>query len=534
MNSNLDCLPMQMQLRFAGNNRQRPKSPQRLAGFGKARPLCNALLLLPAILTILTVLMGADTIVTEPDPLAAMYEENLPGANAIEQNMFDTGGSPAREIRDYYYLLLGIIAIIFVFVWGVLLYTIFRFRARKEDEGKEPPQNYGSDPVEVAWTVAPMIIVFILFLITLRSILVIDKTERPPDSVHVRVIGHQWWWEFIYPEIKTAEGLPLATANELHIPAGKDIWCTLESQDVIHSFWLPSLFGKKDCVPNHENFIWFHVDDPGWYDGQCVEYCGAQHANMLIRAYAHETEESFNQWVEKQSRNGNNFNSFSQFKTWLDNQTKTEPAYYSAQLQAWNRDIPNWIPFRDWLATQKKASDNETIKEWLADAKSDDAKRLAAQRKKNEQGSGDVMRWTFRSFRALMPNEDVDEFSLRTNPPDIAWETIRPWAEQYAFVQWQIGHDDFAKMACINCHTIRQPPGITPQANGIFGPDLTHLMSRTVIGSGAAANTPRNLLSWVQNPQVIKQDCLMPDMRIPEDHIWHVVGYLRTLRYQEN
>ncbi|MCP4497765.1 MAG: cytochrome c oxidase subunit II, partial [Phycisphaeraceae bacterium] len=125
----------------------------------------------------------------------------------------------------------------------------------------------------------------------------IDITSPPEDAVEVIAIGHQWWWEFRYPD----EAGEVVTANEMHVPAGRPIWLRLESADVIHSFWVPRLAGKMDLVPGHTNYTWFEAERAGIYLGQCAEYCGTQHAHMLIRVYADEPE-VFDAWLDAQRK----------------------------------------------------------------------------------------------------------------------------------------------------------------------------------------------------------------------------------------
>ena len=211
---------------------------------------------------------------------------------------------PARTVADVFYLVLGIVFVIFLLVFVPLTWMLFRFRMRKEDEGVEPPQIYGSNPIELAWTVGPAIIVLVLFLVTARSIFEIEAAVPPADAVRVRVIGHQWWWEYEYPEYG------FITANELHAPLAKDgtprpVYVDLESADVIHSFWLPQLSGKTDVIPGRVNHLWFAAERTGWFTGQCAEYCGTQHAHMWLRVKA-ESEQDFMTWVKNEQRDAVN------------------------------------------------------------------------------------------------------------------------------------------------------------------------------------------------------------------------------------
>lgn len=197
-------------------------------------------------------------------------------------------------------LVLVISAGIFVVVAGLLAYSVVRFRRRPDDDGSEPPQVYGSDPIEFAWTVAPFLIVLVLALATTRTIYEVQAVAKPPGALDVTVIGHQWWWEFRYP------GLGVVTANELHVPVSDGAeatptFLTLESADVVHSFWVPRLAGKTDVIPNRTNTMWIEPQEPGLYLGQCAEFCGTQHAKMLLRVYVHPRAE-FDAWVAAQKK----------------------------------------------------------------------------------------------------------------------------------------------------------------------------------------------------------------------------------------
>jgi len=213
-------------------------------------------------------------------------------AGSENLSMFDPVSPAATPIRDLFMLVFAVIGIIFVVTEGALIWSIVRYRATG-DETTEPPQIYGSNPIELAWTVIPIIIVFTLFLVTTRTIYSLDMEEAPEGALRVKATGHQWWWEFAY------EDLGITTAGELHVPKGVPVFVELRSADVIHSFWVPRLAGKIDCVPNRENHLWFQADEIGTWYGQCAEFCGTQHAKMLIRVVS-ENENEFNTWVAKQ------------------------------------------------------------------------------------------------------------------------------------------------------------------------------------------------------------------------------------------
>src|SRR5712692_2524408 len=231
--------------------------------------------------------------------VAAAFAEPADGSLSVT-NIFAPLSTPAEAVYEAALLVLVICAGIFLIVGGLLAYTIIRFRRRPEDDGREPPQVYGSNQIELAWTVVPILIVFVLILVTARTIADVQNAARPADALDVTVVGHQWWWEIRYPQ------LGIVTANELHVPVGeptkrRPTFLRLESADVAHSFWVPQLAGKTDLIPNRTNRMWIEPKQPGTYLGNCAEYCGTQHARMLLRVIAHPPGE-FEQWVAAQRR----------------------------------------------------------------------------------------------------------------------------------------------------------------------------------------------------------------------------------------
>ena len=312
-------------------------------------------------------------------------------------NIFAPASTPANSILGLSLFVLGVTASIFVMVFTLLVYAVVKYRKRTDDDGHEPPQVYGSNQVELAWTVIPVLIVVILFMATARVIAGIQQPSLPAGAIEVIAIGHQYWWEFRYPALK------VVTANELHVPVSDPQHPTpthiqLLSADTNHSFWVPRLAGKTDLIANHPNSTWIDPHETGLYLGQCAQYCGTQHAKMLLRVYVQSRDE-FDRWIQAQS----------------------QPA----------------------------------------------------------QRSDAVSR----------------------------------------------GRQVFEATACINCHAVAGTV-----ANGRFGPDLTHLMSRDTIASGAAPNTPENLRIWIRQPDAIKPGSKMPAMELTEQDISAVTAYLGTLR----
>lgn len=209
-------------------------------------------------------------------------------------NIFAPASTPAKSIFGVSLFVIVITGVIFVVVGSLLAYAVVKFRKRKDDDSREPAQVYGSNQVEIAWTVIPILIVVVLFMATARVIANVQRAV-PDNAVHVTVIGHQFWWEYRYP------GFKVVTANELHVPAGIPTELKLLSADTDHSFWVPRLAGKTDLIPNHPNVMWIDPQEPGLYLGQCAQYCGTQHAKMLLRVYV-QSQAEFDRWVRQQSR----------------------------------------------------------------------------------------------------------------------------------------------------------------------------------------------------------------------------------------
>jgi len=312
-------------------------------------------------------------------------------------SIYQTHSGPARMIEHLSFFVIELTAAIFIVVASLLVYVIVRYRQRDPNDDSEPPQIYGSTQIELAWTVIPILIVVVLFLTTARILFAIQDQKMPAAAIDADVIGHQYWWEFRYSKFG------FTTANELHVPLSSEqapmiTSLNLLSADVDHSFWVPALFGKIDSIPNQVNHMWFNPDKAGLYVGQCAQFCGVQHAKMLLRVYV-QTPEEFAAWVKNQRQ-----------------PSVQDPA--------------------------------------VAD-----------------------------------------------------------------------GRQLFESQACISCHVVRGTA-----AQGKFGPDLTHFMSRDTLASGAADNTPANLRLWIKDPDYVKPGSLMPAMQLSDEQIDKIAAYLTTLK----
>ncbi len=198
-------------------------------------------------------------------------------------------GDLARIEDDVFFATVKWAVLVFVLVEGALVYAIFRFRGKPGDA--EPEQIHGNTMVEIIWTVIPALILAMIAVPTVKAIFKENETPKGANVLTVEVIGHQWWWEFRYPEFN------LTTANELHVPVGRTVSLKMGAYDVIHSFWLPEFAGKRDVFPNRETRLWFTAEEPGEYSGQCAEFCGIQHGRMAFRVEAQEPA-AFQTWVD--------------------------------------------------------------------------------------------------------------------------------------------------------------------------------------------------------------------------------------------
>ncbi len=205
-------------------------------------------------------------------------------------------GPEARSIdrlSDPVFLIAGIV---FVFVQGGVLFLAWRFRKRKEDDDSLPSQVHGHTLLELTWTILPALLLAGVGGASVLTILDLDDT--PDDAMEVTVIGQQWWWEYRY-DVDGDGTDDIITANDLVIPAGVPVSLTITSRDVIHSFWIPALNGKRDAVPNREHSLVLEADEPGVYRGQCTEFCGLSHGYMRMRAVALD-EDDFAAWRANQ------------------------------------------------------------------------------------------------------------------------------------------------------------------------------------------------------------------------------------------
>jgi cytochrome c oxidase subunit 2 len=321
------------------------------------------------------------------------------GCGATPTAIFRPESPGAGAIYNLSIYLLVVAGAVFLLVETILLLAVFRFRGRPEEQAT---QTHGNIKLETGWTVATAVVLFVTLGLTVRTMgeasslpeaALPQSSAWPGDTLVLRVVGAQWWWKFEYPDLK------IVTANEVHVPEGRPIKLQLESADVIHSFWVPQLGGKTDMIPGHINYSSFLATSTGVYDGECAEFCGAEHARMGFRVFS------------------------------------DSPAEFSA-----------------WVKTQQSP--------------------------------------------AAQPITD----------------------DQKA------GRDAFQR-SCAACHTVA---GTT--AAGTVGPDLTHFGSRSSLAANTLPNTADNLAKWLQDPQTVKPGNNMPNLKLDQATVGHLVAYLESLK----
>jgi cytochrome c oxidase subunit 2 len=205
--------------------------------------------------------------------------------------VFDPASPQAGAISSLFALVLVICGVILLIVAGMVCTALIRYRHRPNSP--DPPAYFGNRKLEIIWTVVPMLVIFWLFVLTVRGM----QESDPPASQDsdLVVIGHQWWWEVRYAQAG------VVSANEIHIPVGRNWRVRLESTDVIHNFWVPQLARKIQMIPGQPNYIWLEADSSGIYDGSCAEYCGAEHAWMRFTVIA-ESPAAYAAWLSKQEK----------------------------------------------------------------------------------------------------------------------------------------------------------------------------------------------------------------------------------------
>ena len=208
-------------------------------------------------------------------------------------SVLDPHGPGARRIEGLWWLMLWISVAVFGVVLAFLVAAVVK--SRRKEEASPAPSRWGEPFVVIGGIVVPSLVLVTVFVVSLRDMAALSSPE-PEPSITIEVVGHDWWWEVDYQEGGAV------TANEIHVPVGEPVRIELTTDDVIHSFWVPQLQAKTDLIPGQTNVMWLEADEPGRYRGQCAEYCGLQHANMIFYVVAQPAAD-FQTWLGEQARN---------------------------------------------------------------------------------------------------------------------------------------------------------------------------------------------------------------------------------------
>jgi cytochrome c oxidase subunit 2 len=266
------------------------------------------------------------------------------------QSTIKVEGPVAKSQLDVFYVTCWVTLVIFILVGAVLAYASIKFKARTPEEEKAipPEQGHGNPLIEIGLIGASVLALVIIAIPTLKAIwYTYDVPEdRKADTYEVTATGYQWWFKFDYPSEQIAGAGALSTANELVIPAGRPIRINLRTVDVIHSFWVPKLAGKVDMIPNRANHLWLQADQPGYYWGQCAEFCGDSHAVMRFRVIALGPKD-FNDWLSQQTSPARDVApprvatqdtpkvQFASLRTFKQNESGITAKYDTSPLDAW-------------------------------------------------------------------------------------------------------------------------------------------------------------------------------------------------------
>ncbi len=241
--------------------------------------------------TIWTVIAGAIVLVVG---FLMVRDIGLPGGRPL--TTLSPKGDKSQQIQNLIIPVFAIAGIVFVLVEVGLVWVVRRFRAADDaEEGvDEPEQVHGNTKLEIGWTIVPAVLLAVLAVFNVQTILAMDDAD---DPIEITVIGQQWWWEYRY-DLNNDGAVDIITATEAAIPVGRDISFKIQSNDVIHSFWIPALAGKMDAVPGRTHERVMEASEPGLFQGQCTEYCGLSHGVMRMQVKALETAD-YDKWVER-------------------------------------------------------------------------------------------------------------------------------------------------------------------------------------------------------------------------------------------
>ena len=403
-------------------------------------------------------------------------------ADKYPNTIFEPTTEFNREVLSIFHSLFFWSALVFVLVEAALIWVMWRYRRR--DGQPEPRHVHGNTTLEIAWTLIPAVILVFIAVPTVRAIFR-TQAKAVPGALQVQVIGHQWWWEFRYPQYG------IVTANELYLPIGRTVNFELRTNDVLHSFWIPRLGGKRDLISNHTNYLWFtpdSVSENAW-NGSCNEYCGASHANMRFRAFT-VTPAQFEQWTIHQKTPAA-FNAVAA--------QPAAPPITAATAQAGNKAATSGAP----QATVNPGPPATPV--------------------------------TNASYIGY-PADRMPAYTVPTqSPPDGLTFTAGLTGDPAR------GQQIYSRSACIGCHVIAG----NPMSQGIIGPNLTHFGSRLTLAGALYPNDEKHLALWIKNARAMKPGAIMPTLGkgeydpilattlksgLSDQEIADIVAYLHALK----
>jgi cytochrome c oxidase subunit II len=411
-----------------------------------------------------------------------------------------------RDVGSLFELLIWLGTAVFIFTEVLLVYALWRYRHRPSTP-RQPEQVHGNTKLEIAWTVIPAVVLAVIAIPTVRTIF---KTQAAasPDALQVEVIGHQWWWEFRYPQYN------VSTANEVYLPIGRTVNFALKTQDVLHSFWVPALGGKRDLVNNRTNYLWFTPDSTteDVFNGFCAEYCGISHANMRFRAFTVTPE---------------------QFAGWIANQQ--QPVAYGAaapaaptQGQPQVSPRPVAPPGSQVNPTAPARNQPTGVGGPTTPSTGAPARGVAS----TPSATPAPLQAGFIGYaRERMPAHTVPQTPI---PREITFDTTLKGDAAS-------GQRLVTGGTCVACHAINGVPHMKAHT----GPDLTHVGSRLTIAGGLFPNDTRHLAAWIKNARAMKPGVLMNTLGIGQydpilksrltvglndQQVADVVAYLQSLK----
>jgi cytochrome c oxidase subunit II len=389
--------------------------------------------------------------------------------------------------------------IVFVLVEAMIFYVIIRFRQR---EGQPEPRHvHGNTTLEITWTAIPAVILVFIAIPTVRTIFR-TQAKAVPSALQVEVIGHQWWWEFRYPQYTsrgpTGKVDTLTTANELYIPVGRTVNFALKTVDVLHSFWIPRLGGKRDLVNNHTNFMWFTAKDSmamKALNGSCNEYCGASHANMRFRTFT-VTPEQFESWARHQATPAV-FNAAP---------APAAPAGAATTGATTGAATTSTATTAAALPAGTVVQSAGTVVQGGVPVESATGPGAAGRSKPTQGTMGRTAAAQSAAGASpgfVFPRESLPDYFLPqipvpqgvSFPAGLKGDPAR-------------GQKIYSSSACIACHYISG----NPMSVGKVGPSLTHIGTRYTIAAAQYPNTPDYMARWIKNARAMKPGSLMPTL----------------------